>query len=120
MMFNPIHRFDMPNSPKKINRPWIQERKAFERPVDMSWFYNQRKWRNTSKAYREANPLCECKECKVLERVMKAEVVDHVRGLKFLLDNNIDPYNWSELQSMSKECHNKKSGKETGRVKGVS
>lgn len=107
----------MGKEPKKVNRPWMQERKAFERPVDLSWFYNQRRWRNVSKLYRQSHPLCECKECKQLQRTLPAEVVDHVRGLKFLLDNNIDPYDEKELQSMSKKCHNKKSGSESGRNK---
>lgn len=108
----------MPNAPKKIKRPWVSERKAFERPVDMSWFYNQRKWRNKSKSFRELHPLCECDECVRLDIVRASEVVDHVRGLKFLLDNGIDPFDDKELKAMSKECHNKKSGGESGRVKG--
>lgn len=104
----------MPSNPKKINRQYVPERVAFSRPVDMSWFYNQAKWRKVSKAYRAANPICECKECFANGIVKPAEVCDHKKGLKFLLDNNIDPYDWKELQSMSRECHNKKSGKERG------
>lgn len=107
----------MANSPKKIQRPWKPERKAFDRPIDFSWFYNSRKWRKTSKAYKEAHPICECDECTKDETVKPAKVCDHKRGLKFLLDNALDPHDWNELQSMSDECHNKKSGKETGRVK---
>jgi 5-methylcytosine-specific restriction protein A len=104
----------MANAPKKIKRSWQPERKEFERPIDMSWFYNSWKWRKKSKAYRESHPICECKECKLIQIIKPAEVVDHVRGLKFLLDNNLDPFDDNELQSMSKECHNKKSGGEKG------
>lgn len=105
----------MPIRPQKINRPWVRERKPFEREVDFSKFYNDRKWRKVSSAYRNAHPLCECQECKANDLVKPAEVCDHIRGLKFLLDNGFDPYDWSELQSMSKECHNKKSGSESHR-----
>ena len=42
-----------------------------------------------------------------------AHVCDHKRGLQFLLDNNIDPYNWDELQSGCHSCHNKKSGRDS-------
>lgn len=104
----------MAQSPKKVKRNWKPERLAFDRPVDLSWFYNQWKWKKTSKAYRLANPLCECDDCKKNEIIKPAQVCDHIKGLKFLLDNNIDPFDWNELQSMSKECHNKKSGAERG------
>ena len=104
----------MANLPKKIQRSYKPERIAFERPVDLSWFYNQWKWKKISKAYRLQNPICECDECKKNEIVLPAEVCDHVRGLKFLLDNNLDPFDFKELKSMSKKCHNKKSGSERG------
>lgn len=104
----------MAKAPNKIQRSYVIERKAFDRPVDLSWFYNQWKWKKTSKAYRLANPVCECKDCERNEIVKPAQVCDHKLGLKYLLDNNIDPFDWNELQSMSKECHNKKSGGERG------
>ena len=104
----------MASNPKKIVRAYVSERVAFSRPVDMSPFYNTRKWRNVSKAYRSLNPLCECKNCKDHGLVKPAEVCDHRLGLKFLLDNQLDPYDYNELQSMSRECHNKKSGSERG------
>ena len=104
----------MANSPKKVQRSWRPTAVSFARPVDLSWFYNQWKWKKVSKAYRNANPLCECNECKASELVKPAQVCDHVKGLKYLLDNNLDAFDWNELQSMSKECHNKKSGTERG------
>ena len=102
----------MAKQPDKVKRSWVPERVAFDRPVDFSWFYNGRKWRKTSKAYKELHPICECYDCKENEIVKPAKVCDHVRGLKYLLDNGLDPYNFKELQSMSSECHNKKSGSE--------
>lgn len=106
----------MPIAPKPKRKPWHQERVAHgRRKHNNSKFYNARSWRKTSKAYRVANPLCECKECDLLMVSKPAQVVDHVRGLQFLLDNNIDPYDWKELQSMSKKCHDKKSGRDAHR-----
>ncbi len=38
-------------------------------------------------------------------------------GMKFKInttDNGLNPYDWNELKSMSKKCHNKKSGSERG------
>jgi hypothetical protein len=107
----------MANKPKKVVRSWVKSRVAFDRKVSYQDFYNARKWRNTSKAYREANPICECEDCKRDEIVKKAEVCDHIKGLGYLMDNGIDPYDWNELQSMSHECHNKKSGSESHRSK---
>lgn len=103
----------MAKRPEKINRAYRPERKAFERHVDNSKFYNSWAWRKTSKAYRAAHPICECEDCKTTGIVKPAQVCDHVRGLQFLLENKLNPHDWYELQSMSHECHNKKSGRET-------
>lgn len=97
----------------KIKRQWVPERIAFGRRNDNSKFYNSRKWRKVSKEKRIKNPICECDECKKLNRVLPAEVVDHVKGLKYLLDNGLDPYDEKELQSMNHACHNKKSGRDS-------
>lgn len=104
----------MANAPKKIQRAYLPDKVAFERPVDFTWFYNDRKWRKVSKAYRLENPLCECNDCKENDIAKPAQVCDHIKGLKYILDNNLNPYSFDELQSMSKECHNKKSGGERG------
>ena len=108
----------MPWKPPNRKRPWVPERKAFQRPKSFYSFYNSWKWRKVSKAYRSAHPICECNECKELNRVRPAEVADHVDGLENILKAGRDPYSWDELQSMSHQCHNKKSGAEAGRLKG--
>lgn len=108
----------MPRLPIKKKKPWQAERVVQGRRLhDNQKFYNSRKWRNTSKAYKAAHPLCECQDCKDNELVKAATVTDHVRGLQFLLDNNLDPYNWNELQAMSSSCHNKKSGRDAHKNK---
>ena len=97
-------------------KPWQEDRVVQGRRLhDNSKFYNARKWRNCSKSYKAAHPLCECKECEDKELVKVAHVTDHVRGLQFLLDNNLDPYDWEELQAMNNSCHNKKSGRDSSK-----
>ena len=106
----------MPNAPENKKRSWVPERVAFGRRNDNSKFYNARKWRKVSKAYREAHPLCEV--CEAEGGVGHADVCDHTKGLQYLLDNNQDPYNWDELKSMCHKCHNKKSGKDSRKKRG--
>lgn len=108
----------MANKPERKKRHWVAERVAFGRRNDNSKFYNSRKWRKISKLKRELNPLCECEECVRLERVRSADVADHTRGLQFLLDNGLDPYDLKELKSMNHQCHNKKSGRDSHRRHG--
>ena len=108
----------MAKTPEKKNRQWIVERVPFARRNDNSRFYNARAWRKVSKSYRLQYPICECDECKELNRVLPAEVVDHTRGLQFLLDNGLDPYNFNELKSMNHLCHNKKSGRDAHKTRG--
>lgn len=107
----------MANRPKNIKRPWVSESKPFQRARDFSAFYNARAWRKVSKAYREAHPFCI--DCEADGYVVKANVCDHKRGLGFLIDNNQNPYDWNELQSLCNKCHNKKSGKESHRNRGM-
>ena len=101
----------MPYKPDNKQRHWVPERKAFGRRKDNSKFYNARKWRKVSVSYREAHPQCE--ECLRNNRVGPAQVCDHIKGLDYLLDNNLNPYDEKELQSMCHACHNKKSGRES-------
>lgn len=102
----------MPNKPKAIRPPWVPERVAFGgRSRDHSKFYNGRKWRKFATAFRLKNPLCI--KCEAEGRITAVAVCDHIRGLDFLLDNNIDPIQESEVQSLCHKCHNSKSGKES-------
>lgn len=97
----------MASKPNKIKRPWVQERKPFERDNSNSDFYNSRTWRNFRKSFIEKNPLCV--ECLKDDLVVKAVVVDHIvrieAGGERLDENN--------LQSLCSSHHNKKSGKES-------
>jgi hypothetical protein len=108
----------MPNKPTNKTRPWVSERIPFARRVDNSKFYNARKWRKISKLKRTLNPICECDECTELGRVLSSDVADHTRGLQFLLDHNLDPYDLNELKSMNHKCHNQKSGRDSHKNRG--
>jgi len=105
----------MPNKPDNKPRHWVKERVAFSRPKDNSKFYNARKWRKVSTAYREANPMCE--QCTRDGNVGHADVCDHIDGLDNLLSAGRDAYAFDNLQSLCHRCHNKKSGKEAHKKK---
>lgn len=107
----------MPKRPVNIKRPWVQERKPFGRDRDFSKFYNARKWRNTAKAHKLKHPFCV--DCEKEGIVAAVKVTDHVRGLGFLMDNGLDPYDYNELQSLCEKHHNIKSGKESHRNRGM-
>ena len=120
MLMITILLFNMPNLPTAKKKPWQEERVVQGRRLhDNSKFYNARKWRKVSKAYKSANPLCECNECKVSGLVKEGHVADHIRGLQFLLDAGLDPYSFNELQTMNNSCHNKKSGKDAHKNKKI-
>lgn len=105
--------FSMPNRPKKKNRPWRPpvNKTPFGRRLNNNYdFYNSTKWRKKSKSYRDKHPFCA--ECERNGIVGAAEVVDHKRGLQFLLDNGIDPFDDNELEGMCHHHHNVKSGKQ--------
>ncbi|MEM9685350.1 MAG: HNH endonuclease [Bacteroidota bacterium] len=106
----------MPNKPKKRPRPWKPERKPFARERSFYRFYNSSRWRKFSKSYRDKHPLCLI--CKKEGRVGPADVVDHIKGLGYLLDNGLDPYDEGECQSLCHPCHNKKSGRQAHGYKG--
>jgi 5-methylcytosine-specific restriction protein A len=118
MALQPIIILWMPNFPIPKKKPW-QEIRVVQgrRKHDNSKFYNARRWRRTSKSYKNLNPLCECAECKDKDFPKEGNETDHIRGLQFLLDNNLDPYSFDELQTMNKSCHNKKSGRDAHKNK---
>ncbi|OIQ16559.1 MAG: hypothetical protein BM557_09605 [Flavobacterium sp. MedPE-SWcel] len=101
----------MANKPKRINRPWLPERKPFERQRHASDFdYNGRKWRNVRRSKLDKDPLCEY--CAKVDKVTQATVVDHEPRAKVLIARGDDPYDEKYLFSSCKTCHNSKSGRE--------
>lgn len=97
----------MPQSPKKVNRPWVPQRAPFERERTTNDFdYNGRKWRKVRKSKLDVNPLCEL--CDKQDKVTVATVVDHIVQVK----KGGAGYDMPNLQSLCKPCHDSKSGRE--------
>jgi 5-methylcytosine-specific restriction protein A len=97
----------MPNAPKKVNRPWVQQRKPFERERTADDFdYNGRKWRKLRASFLSKHPLCVM--CESEGRATAATVVDHKVQVKL----GGEGYDEDNLQSLCKKHHDSKSGRE--------
>lgn len=102
----------MPNLKKSKPRPWVHRRKVQEgRKRDNQAFYNSSAWRNTSRSYREDNPLCEVYSDQ--GRTVAAQMVDHL----IRIEDGGSPFDPANLMAMSHQQHNRKSGME--RHKGI-
>ena len=90
--------------PKSKPRPWIKQsdKKIWGSSADQK-IYKSRAWRQLREDYLMEHPYCEC------ERM--ATVVDHKTPIR----NGGDVWKWSNLQSMCKYCHNRKTAKESNR-----
>jgi len=100
----------MPNKPTRKQRPWQRKRVAQQRSVDMSWYYNDNRWRVFSKAYKERNPICI--KCKDKGKISPTFYTDHIVRLRegAALDlNDLKDY---DFQPLCVNCHASKSGKE--------
>lgn len=92
---------------KKVKRPWVQERKPFERERRHDDFdYNGRKWRNLRKHQLTLKPLCE--KCLEDDCTVLATVADHIVPVK----KGGSGYNLENLQSLCKKCHDSKSARD--------
>jgi len=97
----------MANAPKKVKRPWIQERKPFDRVRTRDDFdYNGRQWRNLRETFLNAQPLCV--QCTANGLVVEATVADHIVQVK----HGGEGYDVANLQPLCKPCHDAKSGRE--------
>lgn len=101
-----VKQCSMPNRPKKKNRPWLPERKPFQRHVDNSSFYNGSKWRKVSRLHKEKHPLCV--KCLEEGKSTAVEFTDHI----VRIEDGGDKYDESNLQSLCAFHHNQKSGRE--------
>ena len=75
-------------------------------------FYGSRRWFNTSRRFKAANPLCiDCQDAGVVRVV---EVVHHYPYLEDLIDKNIDDgHSFEYLYALCKECHTKRHSGDT-------
>lgn len=97
----------MAKAPKKVSRPWLPERKSFDREVKNEAFYNSWPWRKLRKRFKENNPLC--KHCEENGFIVPMKVVDHIVPIK----KGGEPLSEDNLQSLCEKCHNKKSSNES-------
>lgn len=81
-----------------------QERQRATQPYFK--LYHSIRWRETSKAYRAANSLCE--ECLKHGKQSLATSVDHIQALK----DGGNPWDYGNLQSLCARCHNNKTVRE--------
>lgn len=90
-----------------VKRPWVVERKPFERTVySNSKFYNSRTWRKLRRSFLDENPLCVT--CEANGEVTPATVADHIVPI----NKGGAELDVSNLQPMCARCHNAKSAKD--------
>lgn len=98
---------EMANRINRVKRPWVAERKPFERVRTHDDFdYNGRKWRKLRALQLEKFPLC--KQCESKGETAIATVADHIVPVK----KGGDGYNMDNLQSLCKKCHDSKSARD--------
>lgn len=100
----------MPNKPKKIRRPWQHARVKHQRAVDMSWYYNDRRWRKFSMAYKERHPFCI--QCEAEGKVSATDYTDHIVRLRDGGALDLNDLKDDDFQPLCAKCHAIKSGKE--------
>jgi 5-methylcytosine-specific restriction protein A len=100
----------MPNKPTRKQRPWQRKRVPQQRSVDMSWYYNDTRWRKYSKSFKERYPFC--LKCEELGKVSATVYTDHIKRLRDggAIDLNI--LKDEDFQPLCTNCHASKSGKE--------
>lgn len=69
------------------------------------------RWERTKRAYLQAFPWCECDDCLALPPILRpwASEVDHRDGLG---PNGPRGHDWSNLRSMTKACHSKRTARD--------
>ncbi|WP_370214819.1 hypothetical protein [Mesoflavibacter profundi] len=101
----------MPTRPEKRKRPWKTEKLAHQRAIDMSWFYNDRRWRRFSKAYKQRHPLC-C-DCEDEGVSTPTQVTDHiVRYLDGGTGFDLDDLKDEDFKPRCKRHHDARSGRQ--------
>ena len=68
-------------------------------------FYSSGRWTKTSKAFRQANPLCQ--PCLKKGQVTASKIAHHVPDRKILIERGDDPFDWKFLEAVCFNCHQK-------------
>lgn len=75
-------------------------------------FYSSAAWRKIRATKLANDPLCECEDCKRMNRTTPADTVDH------RIERSDDPsleLTYGNLVSMNRSCHNRKTARERAR-----
>lgn len=102
----------MPNSPPRHNAKKVEENRLANQRIynkekrTGQEFYNSKRWSRVRRAYAKANPLCV--HCKEQGFIVAMNVVDHIIPIK----EGGDLFSESNLQSLCKTCHGKKTADE--------
>ena len=107
----------MPTTPKKKKRPWLPTNNSIDRskglkPQSRSTdefvrFYNSKQWKSLRNYYIQMHPLCV--EHERMGYIVPATDIDHIIPMRFGGSQTA----LSNLQSLCRECHMRKSGKES-------
>ena len=66
--------------------------------------YGSTRWRKLSKLFRSRNPLCA--HCQAVGETTPAVLVDHIKEIK---DRPELQWDWNNLQSLCRACHDRKT-----------
>lgn len=106
----------MPNKPVAKRKTYQDKRVQHQRTKDMRWFYNDRRWRRFSKAFKVNHPYCiKCEEKGIYTptSVTDHKLIFELHPAGFDLDNLKE----KDMQPLCDKCHASKSGKEAHLIK---
>jgi 5-methylcytosine-specific restriction protein A len=95
---------------KYKSKPWIYKKPAFDMK-ERDPFYNSTAWRKVRLLYKKKFPLCA--NCQRKGIIKEARDIDHIIPLK----QNGDKFSYSNLQSLCRSCHNRKSARDYHKYK---
>lgn len=97
----------MPNMPKAQRPKWMPERKAHEGRIKTNReVYGTNRWTMLARLHKSHNPICVA--CEAQGMVSPAEVTDHTLPI----NKGGAPWDWVNLQSLCRRCHDDKSARE--------
>ena len=77
--------------------------------------YHTTAWRKLRMKHLTANPLC--KQCELEGRITEAKICDHITSIRDAVDQDAAFYDESNLQSLCRNCHNKKTWRDSNKRK---
>lgn len=108
----------MPTRPPVHRAPGHRTEQQRKREVDQRRrndparaLYRTARWQRLRAQKLATDSLCQCDECKVLKRITPATVVDHIKDHK---GDVLLFFDWANLRSMAKPCHDRKTAATAG------